>query len=100
TLPEITLAVVYGVRDGEHEVPCAAVVAAPGAVLDGAALFAALSAAHPEEALPRAIRVLPSIPLTEGFRPLKGALRAEGLGAGAGVTLRIAASEKAYTAGR
>ena len=100
TLPEVALAVVYGVRDGDHEVPVAAVVPAAGAVLDGAALFAALSAAHPEEALPRAVRVLPSIPLTEGFRPLKGALRAEGLEGGSGVTLRIVASEKAYKVGR
>jgi acyl-CoA synthetase (AMP-forming)/AMP-acid ligase II len=84
--PEVATAVVYGVPDGAAEVPVAAVVLGHGdSILDGAALFAALAARHPLTALPRRIRVVSHIPMTEGFRPLKAALRAEGLTAGAGV---------------
>ncbi len=98
-LPEVALAIVYGVRDAacdgglgaelgaapsgapnvdsDGEVPAAAIVLRPGAAIDGAALFAALSARHPIAHLPRVVRLVPALPMTEGFRPLKAALRAE-----------------------
>jgi acyl-CoA synthetase (AMP-forming)/AMP-acid ligase II len=96
-LPEVVRAVVVGVHDGgEAEVPVAAVVLRPGAKLDGAALFAALSAHHPPEALPRLVRVLTSLPMTEGFRPLKAGLRAEGLADSGGEALVLDVARRAY----
>jgi putative long chain acyl-CoA synthase len=86
-LPEVALAAVVGVRDGDAEVPVAAVVLREGATLDGATLFSALSAHHPVEALPRVLRIVPSLPMTEGFRPLKAALRAKGLAGGPALRL-------------
>jgi putative long chain acyl-CoA synthase len=80
-LPEVALAVVYGVPAQPSaeaaEVPVAAVVLREGAQLDGAALFAALAARHPAPALPRRVRLVSSIPMTEGFRLLKAAMRGE-----------------------
>jgi putative long chain acyl-CoA synthase len=78
-LPEVALAAVYGVTlPGEAaDVPAAAVVLRAGAALDGAALHGAL-AGLPEQARPRFVRVLSTIPMTEGYRLLKAGLRAEG----------------------
>jgi putative long chain acyl-CoA synthase len=98
-IPGVALAVVFGVpdtEDGSGDVPVAAVVLRPGAEIDGAALFAALSADHPAEALPRLVRVLPSLPMTEGFRPRKAVLREEGLAGGQGTALWLDASARAY----
>jgi acyl-CoA synthetase (AMP-forming)/AMP-acid ligase II len=120
-LPEVTLAVVFGVKaaaggaesaerarrgrevsgglppdlDRDGEVAVAAVVLREGASLDGAALFAALSARHPPSGLPRLVRIVPALPMTEGFRPLKADLRAEGL-APAGASLRLDVSRATY----
>ncbi len=70
--------------------PIAAVVLREGARLDGAALFAALAARHPPEALPRRVHQVSSIPMTEGFRPLKAALRAAPPNASASLELDVA----------
>jgi len=77
-VPEVALAVVFGVREGgaATEVPAAAVVLRQGAALDGGALYRALSAREQAIALPHIVHVLPSLPMTEGFRPLKAAIRA------------------------
>jgi putative long chain acyl-CoA synthase len=79
-LPEVAHAAVYGVTLAGHdgEVPVAAIVLRPGAKLDEAALFDAL-AAHAPGARPRFVRVVASIPMTEGYRPLKAGLRAAGI---------------------
>src|SRR6185295_14376565 len=93
-LPEVALAAVVGVTtaddgSGGAEVPVAAVVLNGPGPLDGAALFAALSGRHPPGALPRLVRVVPSLAMTEGFRPLKAGLRALGLAPGPGVALLL-----------
>jgi putative long chain acyl-CoA synthase len=77
-VPEVALAVAFGVREGGAgaEVPAAAVVLRQGAVLDGKALYDTLAPRRPFIALPQTVHVLPSFPMTEGFRPLKAAIRA------------------------
>lgn len=79
-LPEVAHAVLYGVEIAGHagEVPVAAIVLRSGAQLDEGALRRALEALPPE-ARPRFVRVVEAIPRTEGYRPLKGALRAAGV---------------------
>jgi putative long chain acyl-CoA synthase len=67
----VVLTVAVGVDDGDHQVPAAAFVLAPGATLDEGALAEAVLAL-PEFARPRFLRQVPSIPMTYGFRPLKG----------------------------
>ena len=98
-LPEVALAVVYGVPASADalmdEVPVAAVVLHEGAALDGPGLFAALAARHPAAALPHRVRVVPAIPMTEGFRPLKAALRGEPP-SGRDLTLTLDASGRRY----
>ena len=71
---------VYGAAlPGEAaEVPAAAVVLRAGATLDVDALSRALGAVG-AEARPRFVRLLDALPMTEGYRPLKAALRAQGL---------------------
>jgi putative long chain acyl-CoA synthase len=80
-MPAITAAVVYGAKpaDGADEVPVAAIVLAPGAALDPEDLGRKMAARHPPEARPRFVRVVDSIPRTEGYRLLKASLRAEGI---------------------
>lgn len=80
-LPEVARAVVYGVRlpSEEAEVPVAAVVLRAGAELDRAELYRRVEASHAEAARPRFVRVVEAIAMTEGYRPLKGELRAEGV---------------------
>jgi putative long chain acyl-CoA synthase len=94
----VALAVVYGVaaEPGAPEKPVAAVVLREGVELDPSALVAALAARHPLEAWPEVIRLVASIPMTEGFRPLKAALRAEGLGEPAARALVLDANRRAY----
>ena len=79
-LPEVALAVVYGAAmPGEAgEVPAAALVLRDGATLDGAALSLALERVR-AAARPRFVRLLDALPMTDGYRPLKAALRVEGL---------------------
>lgn len=86
-LPEVALAAVYGVElPGElGEAPAAAIVLREGATLDGEALARALAAVH---AWPRFVRIVDAIPMTEGYRPLKAGLRAEGLPDGARALVR------------
>ena len=93
-VPEVALAVAYGVPDpaappgAAREVPVAAVVLRDGATLDrldGEALYAALASHQPPAVLPRIVHVRASLPMTEGFRPLKTALR----GAHAAATLAV-----------
>jgi putative long chain acyl-CoA synthase len=78
-LDAVALAVAYGVTENGVELPAAAVVLREGAALDADALADALSAHHPRDAWPRIVRLMPSIPMTEGFRPLKGGLKKGGL---------------------
>jgi putative long chain acyl-CoA synthase len=74
-LDAVALAVAYGVEEDGTELPAAAVVLRAGAALDADALTSVLSARHPRDVWPRIVRLVPSIPMTEGFRPLKNALR-------------------------
>ncbi len=80
-LPEVALAVAYGVREAgtTAEVPAAAVVLRPGTTLDVDAAAKAITERLPAGARPRYLRVVDAVPMTEGYRPLKGALEAEGL---------------------
>jgi putative long chain acyl-CoA synthase len=74
--PSVRLAAAYGVTTPNgDEVPAAAVVLAPGATV--AELDDAL-ASLPPSARPQLVRSLTSLPMTEGFRPIRAALRAEG----------------------
>jgi putative long chain acyl-CoA synthase len=78
-LPEVLLAAAYGAPlDGAREVPVASVVLRPGTALDVARLVAALGA----DARPRFIRLVDSLPLNDGYRPLKALLREAGIGSG------------------
>jgi putative long chain acyl-CoA synthase len=95
-LPEVVLAVAYAVQLEGAEVPAAAVVLREGAALDPGALAAALAAHHPRAAWPRVVRVVASIPMTEGFRLLKAALRAEGLTGFTGAALRLDPARGTY----
>jgi acyl-CoA synthetase (AMP-forming)/AMP-acid ligase II len=61
--------------DPEHQAAFAAVELRPGARLDLDALSAAV-AQLPEYARPRRVRVLDTLPVTDGFRPIKRALGA------------------------
>jgi putative long chain acyl-CoA synthase len=80
-VPGVALAVAWGARPpgSAHDAVVAAVALAPGATLDRAALDVAL-AALPAHARPRALRVVSpaDIPLTDGFRPVRERLRAQG----------------------
>lgn len=72
-VPEVALAVVYGARDPHAgEVPVAAVVVRDGAHLRADRLTAALAVLEPR-ARPRTISVVDQIPMTDGFRPIRGA---------------------------
>jgi putative long chain acyl-CoA synthase len=75
--PSIALAVVVGARlPGEAaEVPVAAVVLHPGSTLDEAALRARIAARLGAASSPRLVRVMDTIAMNEGYRPLKQAVR-------------------------
>jgi putative long chain acyl-CoA synthase len=91
TLPEVTLAVAYGVADeggaaaedegAWNEQPVAALLLRPGAQLAPGRLSAALAERLPRHARPRLVRFPAAIPMTAGHRPLKAPLRTQGLGA-------------------
>jgi putative long chain acyl-CoA synthase len=82
-LPEVELAVAYGVAapDGQAEVPVAVVVLRSEARLRPQAVTAALEVLAPHQR-PEVIQVVDSIPMTDGFRPLRGPLRARGMPSG------------------
>jgi putative long chain acyl-CoA synthase len=80
-LPEIRLAAAYGVPTEQDEIAVAAIELSPGSELDRARLTAHFRAASPHERLrPDVVRVVEKLPMSDGFRPLKDALRVEGLG--------------------
>jgi putative long chain acyl-CoA synthase len=70
----VALCIACGLREGDHEVPIAAIQLHPTAALDLAALSAA-AATLPEYARPRRLRIVEQLPLTDGFRPIKVGLR-------------------------
>lgn len=75
--PSVALCAAFGQPspdDRAVEVPFAAIQLRPGATLDLGALSAAV-ATLPEYARPRRLRRVDSIPLTDGFRPIKLGLR-------------------------
>jgi putative long chain acyl-CoA synthase len=80
TLPEIDLAVAYGVRagDGEHDLALAAVTVRDGYELDTESLSATLRAL-PEDQRPALVHVIDSIPVTTWFRPMTAPLRDAGV---------------------
>jgi putative long chain acyl-CoA synthase len=93
--PEVAFAAVYGVRlpGSSADVAALALVLRGGASLDRAALFRAIAARHPIEERPRFVRVVASIPMTEGFRAQKHELAAEGIGPGTHALVYDAARE-------
>ncbi|HEY3805916.1 MAG TPA: alpha/beta fold hydrolase [Kofleriaceae bacterium] len=67
----VALCIAIGKRDGDHEVPVAAIQ------LHGSLDLAALSAAVlalPEYARPRRVRIVERLPMTDGFRTIKHGL--------------------------
>jgi putative long chain acyl-CoA synthase len=66
----VALGISYGAGDGAHQVPAAAFVLAPGATLDLGALSEAVLAL-PDLARPRYLKQVESIPMTDGYRPIK-----------------------------
>lgn len=78
--PEVDLCAVYGVElpgtDGRAGM--AAVVLAPGATLDGEAVYAGLVETLPTYARPAFIRILDEPELTGTYKLCKGTLRAQG----------------------
>src|SRR5207302_1541764 len=71
------LCVAVGKRDPDDltiDVPYAAIVARAGAAIDVDALSAA-ARSLPEYARPRRVRVVDAIAMTDGFRPIKRAVR-------------------------
>ena len=60
------------------EIPVVAVAVRPGRELDVAALERVLGSFSPRER-PVVVRVVEQIPMTPGYRPLKGPLRREGV---------------------
>jgi putative long chain acyl-CoA synthase len=76
----VSLAVAYGVRleGAAGDIPVVTIALRPGRELDVTDLTRALAALPPKER-PVAVRILDEIPMTPGYRPLKGPLRREGL---------------------
>jgi acyl-CoA synthetase (AMP-forming)/AMP-acid ligase II len=76
----IALAVAYGIRLPTHEEECVALALALRANpdLDTNALLRELDRA-PALARPTFVRVVDAVPMTEGFRPRRAALAAEGI---------------------
>jgi len=79
-LDAVSLAVAYGVRlDGAAgEIPVVAIALRPGRDLDVADLIRVLESFPPAER-PVVVRIVERIPMTPGYRPLKGPLRREGI---------------------
>lgn len=79
-LDAVSLAVAYGVRlDGaDDEVPVVALALRPGRDLDVADL-ARVAQTFPPRERPAVVRIVERIPMTPGYRPLKGPLSREGI---------------------
>ena len=94
----VDLSAVYGVEleDRDGEVLVAAVTLRSGAKLDPVALRAKVKGRLEPAQRPLVVRVLPELPLTAGQRIRRSALRAEGLGIGAGESLWLAPGEEGY----
>ncbi len=80
-LPQVDLAVSYGVGAGAAEVVVAAVALRDGAEIAGSDLDAALASLPPRRR-PLVVRVVEQIPVSSWYRPLTGALREEGIPVG------------------
>ncbi len=78
-LPDVELAVVYGVlpEGADGEVVAATIVPADGDSLD-LERFNDKLASEPPHARPRWVRLVRSVPMTDGYRPIKARLRDEG----------------------
>ncbi|MDB4963943.1 MAG: Polyhydroxyalkanoic acid synthase [Myxococcales bacterium] len=75
--PSVALTIAAGRPDPDapgHEIPIAAVQLQPGAALDLDALSAAV-VTLPEYARPRMLKIVASLPMTDGFRPIKRAIK-------------------------
>lgn len=77
-LPQLDLAVTYGVPSGDAEVAVAAVTLRGAEEIDGPDLDAALAALPPRRR-PLVVRVVERIPTSSWYRPQTGSLRAEGI---------------------
>jgi putative long chain acyl-CoA synthase len=79
-LPEVDLAVAYGVQParGKHQIAIAAITLRAGWELTARELSRAL-ARLPAEQRPLIVRVADRIPVTTWYRPLTGPLREEGI---------------------
>jgi putative long chain acyl-CoA synthase len=79
-LDAVSLAVAYGVRlnGAAAEIPVVAVALRPGRDLDLPDLTRVLESFPPAER-PVVVRVVEEIPMTPGYRPLKGPLRRDGV---------------------
>ncbi|MBW2458244.1 MAG: AMP-binding protein [Deltaproteobacteria bacterium] len=96
-LTEIELCAAYGVRDDEnsHDILVAAVVSR--VALDVARVSTIMRRELEPDERPRIIRRVTEIPLNEGFRPIKSALRAAGLEPGSALeTLRYDEERQRY----
>lgn len=81
TLDSVGLVAAYGIAEDDGEAVAAAVTLREGHELDQAELAAAVQELEPR-ARPAVVRVVPEIPRTTWFRPIKSALSAEGVPAG------------------
>jgi acyl-CoA synthetase (AMP-forming)/AMP-acid ligase II len=97
-LPVIARAAVYGMAapDQEGELPVGAVVLREGDTLDLAALARHVERRLDGHARPRFLRILPEIPMSVGYRPLKQKLREEPLAGTQHQTLRYDQELKLY----
>jgi hypothetical protein len=91
----VALSAAYGVQEGAYQVPVAAVVLRDVCNIDGPAVYAALRAAPNVTLLPRYVRHVDRIPLTDGYRPIKDALRSEPIGPD-GRTWRVEPARETY----
>ncbi|GAA4481041.1 acyl-CoA synthetase [Rhodococcus olei] len=77
-LDQADLVVVYGVTVGGEEIAVAALTLRPGTSLTAADLADALAELEPGQC-PDLVHVVPEIPISNSYRPRRGALRAAGL---------------------
>lgn len=86
-VPGVARCIAAGSHDPEDpaiEIPIAALQLLPHTVLDLAAISAAV-AGLPEYGRPRRLRIVESLPMTDGFRPIKRGIRDLDVSDGAGV---------------
>ncbi|MFM2417496.1 MAG: hypothetical protein RL385_2219, partial [Pseudomonadota bacterium] len=79
--PAIARATAYGVRlkGASQDLPMASIVVRPGQDLDGRALGHHVASSLEPHARPRFLRVVSSMPMSVGFRPMRGELRQAGV---------------------